>query len=44
MNGQYPGYSGGPMLGLIKFLAIVGILTIFGLGVAIGIALAGAGF
>lgn len=43
MNGQNPYRNDPPLYGLIKFLAIIGIGTIFWLGLQIGIALAAAG-
>lgn len=43
MNGQYQNNGGPPLYGLIKFLAIIGLGTIFWLGLKIGIALAAAG-
>lgn len=40
MNSQYQGPSPGPMYGLIKFLAVIGLITIFGLGITLGVFLA----
>ena len=36
MNNYQGGYRGGPLDGIIQFLAVVGLLTILGLGVWIG--------
>lgn len=43
MNGQYPYRNDPPLYGLIKFLAVIGICTIFWIGLRIGFALAAAG-
>lgn len=37
---QSPMYSGGPLWGIIKFLAIIGLITIFGSGIVLGVVLA----
>lgn len=42
MNGQLVPPTGPPLYGLIKFLAVIGLMTIFALGIAIGVYLAGA--
>lgn len=44
MNGQYPAPSEPPLYGLIKFLAVLGLMTIFGLGIAMGVFFAGGTF
>lgn len=44
MNGQYPTPNEPPLYGLIKFLAMIGLLTIFGLGIFIGMLVATGGF
>lgn len=40
MTGQYPPNSDSTGSGIIKFLAGIGLLTILGLGITIGLALA----
>ncbi len=37
---QYPVMISGPLYAIIKFLAFIGLLTIFGLGVFVGLILA----
>ena len=44
MNNQYPPSPSGPLFGIIKFLAVVGLLTIFGLGIVVGASLVAGGF
>ncbi len=43
MNNQYPQPNNPPEYGLIRFLAAVGLITIFVLGVALGLYLASRG-
>lgn len=44
MNNQYPTPGGGPLMEVIRFLALIGILTIFGLGVFVGVLVSAGGF
>lgn len=44
MNGQYPQQNEPPVYGLIRFLAVIGLITIFVLGVALGHYLASGAF
>lgn len=41
MNGPLVPPTGPPLYGLIKFLAVIGLMTIFALGIAVGAYLAG---
>ncbi len=44
MNNPYSTPGGGPLFGLIRFLAMIGLLTIFGLGIFIGVLVSTGGF
>jgi hypothetical protein len=39
MNNYQGGYRGGPLEGIIQFLAVIGLFTILGLGMTIGLML-----